>query len=216
MFDNLKTVVIDRDAYGEGMHRWNESLRELAEECGFVSKLCRPYRAKTKGKVERFNGYLKGSFLVPLAASLKAVSLKLRAKEANVHVRCWLDEIANARMHAATNLFFNVVAKRYERGSMVLTSNLPFSPSGPARLQMTRRSPRRCWIDSCTTRISYRSYARATGSRTSERRVKRLAELPCPTAESKERMCTGGSDLLLRPDGMMGVVAQMPSSASVG
>ncbi len=25
------------------------------------------------------------------------------------------------------NLFFNVVAKRYERGSMVLTSNLPFT-----------------------------------------------------------------------------------------
>ena len=25
------------------------------------------------------------------------------------------------------NLFFNVVAKRYERGSMVLTSNLPFA-----------------------------------------------------------------------------------------
>jgi len=102
LFDNPKTVVIDRDAYGEGMHRWNERLRELAEECGFVPKLCRPYRAKTKGKVERFNGYLKGSFLVPLAASLKAVGLKLRAEEANVHVRCWLDEIANARVHATT------------------------------------------------------------------------------------------------------------------
>jgi transposase len=33
-----------------------------------MPRLCRPYRAKTKGKVERFNGYLKGSFLVPLAA----------------------------------------------------------------------------------------------------------------------------------------------------
>jgi DNA replication protein DnaC len=28
---------------------------------------------------------------------------------------------------AEANLFFNVVAKRYERGSMVLTSNLPFA-----------------------------------------------------------------------------------------
>lgn len=36
----------------------NQHLRELAEECGFVPRLCRPYRAKTKGKVERFNGYL--------------------------------------------------------------------------------------------------------------------------------------------------------------
>ena len=30
------------------------------------------------------------------------------------------------------NLFFNVVAKRYERGSMVLTSNLPFAQWAPA------------------------------------------------------------------------------------
>ncbi|MBG6078696.1 IS21-like element helper ATPase IstB [Rubrivivax gelatinosus] len=30
------------------------------------------------------------------------------------------------------NLFFNVVAKRYERGSMVLTSNLPFAQWGSA------------------------------------------------------------------------------------
>ena len=77
-------------------------LRELAEECGFVPRLCRPYRAKTKGKVERFNGYLKRSFLVPLAASLRAVGLKLRAEEANRHVRRWLDEVANVRVHATT------------------------------------------------------------------------------------------------------------------
>jgi transposase len=42
--------------------------------------LCRPYRAKTKGKVERFNGYLKGSFLVPLAATLKQAIADTAAK----------------------------------------------------------------------------------------------------------------------------------------
>jgi transposase len=102
LFDNPKTVVIDRDAYGEGLHRWNEGLRQLAEECGFKPRLCRPYRAKTKGKVERFNGYLKGSFLVPLAASLEAAGLKLTPEVANAHVRRWLDEVANARVHATT------------------------------------------------------------------------------------------------------------------
>ena len=102
LFDNPKTVVIDRDAYGEGLHRWNEGLRQLAEECGFTPRLCRPYRAKTKGKVERFNGYLKGSFLVPLAASLETAGLKLTPEVANAHVRRWLDEVANARVHATT------------------------------------------------------------------------------------------------------------------
>ena len=67
LFDNTKAVVIERDAYGPGLHRWNDELKALAEACGFTPRLCRPYRAKTKGKVERFNSYLKGSFIVPLA-----------------------------------------------------------------------------------------------------------------------------------------------------
>jgi transposase len=102
LFDNAKSVVLERDAYGSGLHRWNPELLALAEECGFTPRLCRPYRAKTKGKVERFNGYLKGSFLVPLAASLKASGLALTAELANLHVRRWLDEVANQRVHGTT------------------------------------------------------------------------------------------------------------------
>lgn len=102
LFDNAKSVVLERDAHGPGRHRWNPELLALAEECGFTPRLCRPYRAKTKGKVERFNGYLKGSFLVPLAASLKATGLELTAELANHHVRRWLDEVANERVHATT------------------------------------------------------------------------------------------------------------------
>ena len=102
LLDNAKSVVIERDAYGAGAHRWNSELLDLAEECGFTPRLCRPYRAKTKGKVERFNGYLKGSFLVPLAATLKADGLVLTAEAANLHVRRWLDEVANTRMHGTT------------------------------------------------------------------------------------------------------------------
>ena len=61
--------------------------------------------------VERFNGYLKGSFLVPLAASLNAGGLKLTAYIANTQVRRWLDEVANARVHATTRA---VPARRLE------------------------------------------------------------------------------------------------------
>jgi len=55
-----------------------------------------------KGKVERFNAYLKGSFVVPLGATLQASGLRLDAELANAHVRRWLDEVANARVHATT------------------------------------------------------------------------------------------------------------------
>ena len=102
LFDNAKTVVVERDAYGEGQHRWHSSALALADEFGFSLRVCRPYRAKTKGKVERFNGYLKGSFLVPLAATLKSSGLKLDAVAANAHVGRWLSEVANARIHATT------------------------------------------------------------------------------------------------------------------
>lgn len=103
LFDNAKSVVIERDAYGLGRHRWNDALKALAESCGFTPRLCRPYRARTKGKVERFNSYLKGSFIVPLAATIEAGGLRLEVDIANAHVRRWLDEVANARVHATTH-----------------------------------------------------------------------------------------------------------------
>jgi transposase len=102
LFDNAKTIIVERDAYGEGKHRWHGGLLALSDEYGFGLKVCRPYRAKTKGKVERFNGYLKGSFLVPLAATLKSAGLKLDVAAANAHIGRWLSEVANARVHATT------------------------------------------------------------------------------------------------------------------
>ena len=38
-------------------------------------KLCRPYRAKTKGKLERLNGYLRRSLHVLLVVQLKQAEL---------------------------------------------------------------------------------------------------------------------------------------------
>jgi transposase len=102
LFDNAKTVVLNRDVYGPGRHRWHPGLLAFAEEMGFAPRLCRPYRARTKGKVERFNGYLKGSFLVPLAATLKTAGLVLDVGSANRAVGAWLTEVANCRIHAET------------------------------------------------------------------------------------------------------------------
>lgn len=58
LFDNTKVIIIERDVYGPGKHRWNPQLMHVAEKYAFTPKVCRPYRAKTKGKVERFNHYL--------------------------------------------------------------------------------------------------------------------------------------------------------------
>jgi hypothetical protein len=102
LYDNMKTVVLERDVDGPGEHRYHAGFLDYARHCGFVIKLCRPYRARTKGKVERFNGYLRRSFYVPLVAKLKQAGLQLDAVTANVEVRCWLKEVANDRIHGTT------------------------------------------------------------------------------------------------------------------
>jgi transposase len=102
LYDNMRTVVTDRDQYGPGQHRYNRTFLDFAHHYGFLPRLCRPYRAQTKGKVERFIGYLRGSFYVPLASQLRADGLKVDRDTANARVGTWLREIANARVHATT------------------------------------------------------------------------------------------------------------------
>jgi transposase len=104
LYDNMKTVVIERDAYGAGEHRLHAAFLDYARHSGFVIKLCRPYRAKTRGKMERFNGYLRRSFYVPLVSRLAQHGIKLDALTANVEVRRWLEEVANVRLHGTTGV----------------------------------------------------------------------------------------------------------------
>jgi transposase len=98
LYDNMRTVVTDRDQYGPGRHRYNRTFLDFAHHYGFLPRLCRPYRAQTKGKVERFIGYLRGSFYVPLASQLRADGLKVDRDSANARVGTWLRVIANARV----------------------------------------------------------------------------------------------------------------------
>jgi hypothetical protein len=104
LYDNMKTVVLERDASGQGEHRFHSGFLDYARHCGFVIKLCRPYRAKTKGKVERFNGYLRRSFYAPLMVQLKQAGLTLDVVTANIEVRRWLREVANQRIHETTQI----------------------------------------------------------------------------------------------------------------
>ncbi|MBS9926383.1 IS21 family transposase [Vibrio alginolyticus] len=102
LFDNAKAIMIERDAYGEGEHRWNPALLTAAKKYSFKPRACRPYRAKTKGKVERFNSYLKNSFVTPLAATLKQHGLKITVDVLNGHIGAWLETVAHQRTHRTT------------------------------------------------------------------------------------------------------------------
>jgi transposase len=102
LYDNMRTVVIERNSYGRGVHRFHPGFLDYARHAGFLPRLCQPYRAQTKGKVERFIGYLKRSFWVPFFASMRQVGLKPDKHLANAAVARWLREVANARVHATT------------------------------------------------------------------------------------------------------------------
>ena len=64
--------------------------------------MCCPYRAQTNDKVERFNRYLKDSFICPLESRLKPAGLVLDTATANTEVGPWLRDIANSQVHATT------------------------------------------------------------------------------------------------------------------
>jgi transposase len=95
--DNPKTIVVERNAFGDGLHRYHQAWLDFVKHYGVGVRLCAPYRAQTKGKVERFHRYLRESFFNPLqTAHAELVDVAV----ANREVRPWLDEVANCRMHA--------------------------------------------------------------------------------------------------------------------
>ena len=132
LYDNMKTVVLERDAYGPKQHRFTPKFLDFAKHHGFAPRLCRPYRAKTKGKVERMNGYLRRSFYVPLAAKLKAAGLELDVITANTEVWRWLREVAEQRVHGTTKCVPALQLVRERPNLMAL--GMPYGAPKPTQL----------------------------------------------------------------------------------
>ena len=102
LYDNMKTVITKRNAYGRGKHKFNEQFRDFAKHCGMELKVCKPYRAQTKGKVERFNHYLRYTFHNAFKVRLSMMGYEMTKENANAEVMDWLDYTANARIHQTT------------------------------------------------------------------------------------------------------------------
>lgn len=48
LYDNMKTIVDTRDAYGKGRHKFHGLMYDLSKRLGFKIRLCRPYIANPK------------------------------------------------------------------------------------------------------------------------------------------------------------------------
>ena len=67
LHDRMKTAVTGEDDQGHIVY--NRSLLALARHYRFQPRACRPYRAKTKGKVERPFRYIREDFFLSGARS---------------------------------------------------------------------------------------------------------------------------------------------------
>jgi transposase len=92
LYDRMKTVVTGEADSGGIIY--NRALIDLARHFGFHPKACRPYRAKTKGKVERPFRYIREDFF--LARSFRDL------EDLNQQLQRWLSTVANPRVHATT------------------------------------------------------------------------------------------------------------------
>jgi transposase len=72
LYDRMKTAVIGEDA--DGLVVYNRSLLDLARHYGFQPKACRPYRPKTKGKVERPFRYIREDFFLGGGSAISMIS----------------------------------------------------------------------------------------------------------------------------------------------
>ena len=97
LYDRMKTAVLGEDL--DGLVVYNRALVDLARHYGFQPRACRPYRAKTKGKVERPFRYIREDFF--LARTFRNL------EDLNGQLREWLDMVANPRVHATTRLIVN-------------------------------------------------------------------------------------------------------------
>ena len=93
LYDNAKVVTLGKD--GEGRTEWNRRMLDFSLRLGFELKLCLPYRAQTKGKVESGVKYVRGN-LWPSIRFTDDADLNQQAVE-------WCDTVANRRVHGTTH-----------------------------------------------------------------------------------------------------------------
>jgi transposase len=92
LYDRPRTVCQGTQA---GRILWNPTFRTFADYWGFAPRLCQPYRAQTKGKVESGVKYFRRNFL-PGRTFVDDVDLAEQLRQ-------WMVDIADQRIHGTTH-----------------------------------------------------------------------------------------------------------------
>lgn len=94
LFDQMRAVVVSDDRSSGGGLTLNAEFQRFAAHWGFVARSCRPYRAQTKGKVERPIGYVRTGFFYGRTF--------INDADLNEQAARWVEDTANVRLHGTT------------------------------------------------------------------------------------------------------------------
>jgi transposase len=120
LFDQMKAVILDDQRAEGGKLLENPEFLRFARHWGFRIRACRPYRAQTKGKVERPVRYVRGNFIYGRDflgdADLDAQRLH------------WLDVTANARVHRTIEAVPRARFEAEERACLLPLASRSYRP----------------------------------------------------------------------------------------
>ena len=153
LFDQMRAVVLSDHRVGGGELVRNAEFLRFAAHWGFHPRACRPYRAQTKGKVERPIRYIRDSFFYGRAFA--------GDEDLNAQASRWVEKTANVRRHGTTG---ERPVERFERDEREALRPLADRPylrfgAGPAPAPTPRRVPETVAVE----RRSLRVYAEAAG-----------------------------------------------------
>lgn len=117
LFDQMQAVIVEDHRGTQGRLLEHPECARFAAHWGFRIRACRPYRAKTKGKVERPVGYVRDNFVYGREILGDG---DLAAQSAT-----WVDTVASLRIHGTTR---EVPLTRFQRDEQAVLQPLALHP----------------------------------------------------------------------------------------
>jgi transposase len=140
LYDNPRTIVLSKDETN-GTVEWNRRFKERMDFYGVEVKLCRYYRAQTKGKVESGVKYVKRNAL----AGRRFASFE----ELNAWLEQWALTVADQRIHGTIH---EKPAERFAREERVRMIAVDARPPTRESRTISRRVSHDAFVEVETNR----------------------------------------------------------------
>jgi transposase len=138
LFDQMKSVVTRDERLDGGKLLHNAEFLRFSAHWRFTPRACRPYRAKTKGRVERPVRYLRDSFSYGRDFA--------NDEDLNQQAERWLGCTANVRIHGSTKERPIDRFERDERAALQPLAQRPYRslvllPAASQKTERVQRAP---------------------------------------------------------------------------